>query len=164
MFTKIKKMVKYNKISNEIRKEKRSKMTTAPVVLISCMDFRLIDEMVAFMDDKGHRDEYDHLIFAGASLFLASDKKKTAWIDTFYDHLQLAIDLHAVEKVMIMDHRHCGAYNAYFGREIQENEDEETALHTQYMTILKQQILEKHPNLTVELFLLGLDGTAEKIA
>jgi carbonic anhydrase len=36
--------------------------------------------------------------------------KFPAWATTFWDHVQVAIDLHHIHKVVIMDHRDCGAY------------------------------------------------------
>ena len=38
------------------------------VLLVTCMDYRLQNEIQAYMDGRGLRDEYDHIVLAGASL------------------------------------------------------------------------------------------------
>src|SRR5690606_27725065 len=37
-------------------------------LLLSCMDFRLMDEIERYMSGRGLRDKYDHIVLAGASL------------------------------------------------------------------------------------------------
>lgn len=54
---------------------------------------------------------YDHLVLAGASI--AAVEKYTnlkSWAETFIEHVGLSIDLHAIDGVMILDHRTCGAF------------------------------------------------------
>ena len=38
------------------------------VLLLSCMDYRLVDETERYMSGRGLRDKYDHVILAGAAL------------------------------------------------------------------------------------------------
>ena len=38
------------------------------VLLLSCMDLRLIDDLVPFMDGDNLTNRYDQLVFAGAAL------------------------------------------------------------------------------------------------
>ena len=37
-------------------------------VVLSCMDYRLMDDVGVYMNGRGLKDNYDHLILAGASL------------------------------------------------------------------------------------------------
>ncbi|MFP4079280.1 MAG: twin-arginine translocation signal domain-containing protein, partial [Ectothiorhodospira sp.] len=37
-------------------------------LLLTCMDFRLMDEIERYMTYRGLRNKYDHMILAGASL------------------------------------------------------------------------------------------------
>ena len=79
------------------------------------MDYRLVDDLVKFMDGKGMTNKYDHVILAGASAG-AMHGKFAAWHETFWSHLAVAIDLHKTHKVMIIDRRNCGAYKIALGR------------------------------------------------
>ena len=86
----------------------------ADVLLLSCMDYRLMDEVSAYMQGRGLKDAYDHVILAGASLGALTDKRPD-WGRTFFQHLDVAIQLHKVKKVMVVDHRDCGAYRVFLG-------------------------------------------------
>jgi len=82
---------------------------TTEALLLSCMDYRLIDDIVRYMDGRGLTNQYDHVILAGASLGVLNDQFKN-WGKTFWDHLKVSIDLHHIKRVILMDHRDCGAY------------------------------------------------------
>ena len=43
-------------------------------LLLSCMDFRLMDDIERYMSGRGLRDKYDHVVLAGASLGAITDK------------------------------------------------------------------------------------------
>jgi carbonic anhydrase len=82
---------------------------TAEALLLSCMDYRLIDDIAHYMDGRGMTNQYDHVVLAGASLgALTGDFKD--WNKTFWEHLKIASDLHHIKKVILLDHRDCGAY------------------------------------------------------
>jgi len=77
----------------------------ADVLLLTCMDFRFFLTIAEIM--KGIK--YDHVILAGAALG-AVQKERKYWGKTFFDHLDLAVKLHKVRNVFVMEHRDCGAY------------------------------------------------------
>lgn len=97
------------------------------VVLLSCMDLRLINELSAFMDRDNLTNRYDHLVMAGASLG-PLQKTYPNWSDTFFEHLRIAIQLHHPEDVYIVEHRACGAYREFlkleFGNSPAEQREE----------------------------------------
>ena len=132
-------------------------------LLLSCMDYRLIDEIDRYMTSRGLRDKYDHIILAGASLG-AITEKYPAWNKTFWGHLDVAIQLHHIHKVIVMDHRDCGAYKVILKEDFYQNPMEETAIHSQKLNELRGQIKAKYPKLEVELLLMGLDGEVERIS
>jgi hypothetical protein len=132
-------------------------------LLLSCMDYRLIDATGRYMSGRGLRDKYDHLILAGASLG-ALTEKYPAWNTTFWQHLDVAIQLHQIHHVIVMDHRDCGAYKVILGEDVSQDRAKETAIHAEQLTELRKQIHAKDPNLEVELLLMSLDGTVETIA
>lgn len=131
-------------------------------VLLSCMDFRLMDEIDRYMSGRGLRDNYDHLILAGASLGVLADKYP-AWGQTFWSHLGLAIELHQVQTAIIMDHRDCGAYKTLLGPEHSKTVEAETQAHAQNLHKLKAQINQRHPSLKVETLLMALDGKVQAV-
>lgn len=133
------------------------------VLLLSCMDFRLMDDVERYMSGRGLRDKYDHIVLAGASLGAVTDKFP-AWNKTFWEHLDIAIKLHHVHKVMVLDHRDCGAYKVILGPEHAKDKATETAAHAAQLATLRRQLAEKYPKLEVETLLMSLDGKVEQVA
>jgi carbonic anhydrase len=131
-------------------------------LLLSCMDFRLMDDIERYMSGRGLRDKYDHVVLAGASLGAVTDKFP-AWNKTFWEHLGIAIQLHHIKKVIVMDHRDCGAYKVILGPEHAKDPATEKTAHAAQLGKLKAMIKEKHPALEVEMLLMGLDGKVEKL-
>jgi len=134
----------------------------AEAILLSCMDYRLIDETGRYMSQRGLRNNYDHVILAGAALGPLTEKHP-AWAKTFWEHLDVAIDLHSIQKVIVLDHRDCGAYEVILGEDFAKNPTKETEVHTSKLRELRKQILTKRPKLSVELLLMSLDGKVATI-
>ena len=86
------------------------------VLLLSCMDLRLIDDIVGFMEGDNLSNRYDQLVFAGAAFGVIQQTHKS-WRDAFFDHLDIAVELHDIHDVFIMEHRNCGAYEKILGAE-----------------------------------------------
>ena len=133
------------------------------ILLLTCMDYRLTDDTIAYMEGHGLHDKYDHVVLAGASLGALTDKFPS-WGETFWTHMDVAIDLHHIHKVMVIDHRDCGAYKVLLGAETVDTPDKELAVHTQQLHALRDAIKQRHPHLEVELALMDLDGDVEEIA
>lgn len=84
------------------------------VLLLSCMDLRLLDDMVEFMEGDNLSNRYDQLVFAGAALGVMQPKH-SSWREAFFQHLDIAVQLHEIRDVYIMEHRNCGAYTHFLG-------------------------------------------------
>jgi len=132
-------------------------------LLLSCMDFRLMDDIERYMSGRGLRDKYDHIVLAGASLGALTDKYP-AWRETFWSHVDISIQLHHIRRVIVMDHRDCGAYKVFLGEDFAKDAKKETAAHAAQLKKLSGEIKKKHPKLEVELLLMALDGKVEKIS
>jgi hypothetical protein len=127
------------------------------------MDYRLLDDVAMYMQARGLRDNYDHLILAGASLGALTDQMP-AWGETFWEHLGIAIELHQVKRLMVMDHRDCGAYKVLLGTEHLKTRATERAAHAEMLMALRDEAAMRHPGLPAELLLMNLDGTVETVA
>jgi carbonic anhydrase len=134
----------------------------ADVLLLSCMDYRLVDYTLHYMVGRGLRDKYDHIVLAGASLGAVTDKYPE-WNKTFWDHLSTAIKLHGIHKVMVLDHRECGAYELILGEDCCKDREKETKAHRAQLKSLEKLIRKRNPELEVELLLMDLNGVVEKI-
>lgn len=131
-------------------------------LLLSCMDYRLIDDTVRYMDGRGLTNQYDHVILAGASLGVLNNQFKN-WSKTFWEHLKVAIDLHHIKRVILMDHRDCGAYKVILQADFSKDLQMETRIHGKFLRELMVAIHKTYPELEVERLLMNLDGTVQKI-
>ncbi|WP_029011019.1 carbonic anhydrase [Azospirillum halopraeferens] len=131
-------------------------------LLLNCMDYRLTDDTTRYMDGRGLTNNYDQIILAGAGLGALTEQKPD-WNQTFWDHIDVAKQLHNIKRVIVMDHRDCGAYKVFLGLDLKDDPVKETAVHTEILVKLGGMIREKHPDLEVELLLMALDGSVQKI-
>lgn len=135
----------------------------ANVLLLNCMDYRLLDDVGRYMDSRKLTDDYDQVILAGASLG-ALTGAEPSWGSTFWSHVDLALKLHHVHALIVIDHRDCGAYKLLFGEDYSLDPVREREVHAEQMRKLRAQIAERHPSLSTELLLMSLDGTVETIS
>ena len=131
-------------------------------LLLNCIDYRLTDATTRYMDERGMAGKYDQLILAGASLGAKNDRFP-AWGLTFWEHVQVAIDLHHISRIVVLDHRDCGAYKVILGKDLTDPA-EELAVHATQMRALRADINARYPQLRTELLLMALDGKVETIA
>lgn len=135
------------------------------VLVLSCMDLRVVDDVVHFMNRNNLINRYDHFILAGSALGAI---KKPSWNRAFFEHLELACDLHSIRDVYILEHRHCGAYEKLLGLEkghfddSAEEQARELAVHRDYAFKLADRILAwaeaRKRVLHVRCFLVDLRG------
>jgi len=152
------------------------------VLLLSCMDLRLLDDIVRFMNHDNLCNRYDQVVFAGAALGALGgprDKKSSDsptrpfkhWRRAFKDHVKAAIELHNVQDIYILEHRNCGAYSKVFGvteeeyGESLEEQDRENDDHFYYASKLERLLQRWTPKVTkngkplpVHKFLMDLRG------
>lgn len=148
-----------------------------PVLLLSCMDLRLLDQIVAFMNHDNLSNRYDHVVFAGAALGAlgapgAKDEHGqpidcSYWQTTFKDHLKAAVELHGIEDIYILEHRNCGAYSNVFHvcpefGDSKKERRKEAECHLKYAELLEQAIhdwaKEHNRTLRTHKFLMNLRG------
>lgn len=134
----------------------------AKALMLSCMDYRLVDDLVKLMEADGLHDNYDHVGLAGASLAVVHGKF-AEWHNTFWQHLDVAKKLHQIEAVIVIDHRDCDAYRLALGDAAVNTPEKETQMHQLAINEFALQVRARHPELAVKGYLMALDGTAEEI-
>jgi carbonic anhydrase len=135
---------------------------TVTALAITCIDYRLVDDAVKFFDGKHVTNDYDQVSLAGASLAAVSGKFPSSNA-AFWDHIGIAKQLHHIRRVIVVDHRDCGAYKVAFGKDYQGEGAAETAQHKQVMQQVKAKLARLHPELESEFYLMALDGKAERV-
>lgn len=143
--------------------------TKAEALLLSCMDYRFVHPTEHYMASRGLLNKYYYVILAGAALGANAPKPaEPAWKTTFWTHLQTAIDLTTrggkpLGRVLVIDHRDCGAYELILGRNCCAPRPKETEVHAAQLRELRKQIVAKYSAMQVELMIMDFDGTVETI-
>lgn len=130
---------------------------TAKAMVLSCMDFRFVNDKVNFLNKIGYKDDYSKFVLAGSSLGYNQDTFPE-WSKSFDKHVELAKDLHNIDEVIVVDHMDCGAYRILYDNPSMSKE-EEYKLHQKNLHEFKNLINKKFPSLRVTLLLIDLDGT-----
>ncbi|MGX9966522.1 hypothetical protein ACVFYP_24575 [Roseomonas sp. F4] len=129
----------------------------ADAFLVSCIDPRLVDDVTHLMDAVGRTNRYSEMRIAGAAL-AAVDPARPAWSQALWENLAASRQLHGVRKVIFVNHRDCGAMNLFANRRLTEDPVDELMQHQAVMEQAAAEVLRRHPDMTVELRLMELDG------
>jgi hypothetical protein len=140
----------------------RVRAASVDVLALTCIDYRLVDDGVRFFGTLHLTNEYDQVALAGASLAAVSPKFPSSNA-AFWDHVDIAKQLHHIKRIVFLDHRDCGAYKVAFGKEFAAARNPETAQHKTVMLQAKEMLAQKHPDLGCEGYLMALDGIAERL-
>jgi carbonic anhydrase len=140
----------------------QAEAATVTALGITCIDYRLVEDGVHFFHDKHLTKDYDQVSLAGASLAAVSDKFPSSNA-AFWNHIDIAKTLHHIKKVIVVDHRDCGAYKVAFGKDYKADAVGETEQHKHVMEQVKTKLAKTHPELEAEFYLMSLDGKAERV-
>ena len=140
----------------------QNKMTAhhAKAFLVTCMDFRFINDEISHMVDHGYDVNYDTFVLAGVSIGI-NQTKNPEWEKTLYDHIEISKSLHHIQKVVLFDHLDCGAYKTFCPGF--KNEEEERALHVEQLKIAAEKIKNKFPDLKVVCKIMHTNRNVEKV-
>ena len=130
------------------------------VLLLTCMDYRYAHRIIDVMDSAGLRRKYDTFVLAGAA---AGANENEIWRKTLVEHIRTARSIdHPIDRLIILEHRDCGAYKAFFGLDwsmvtppVEEARHAEEVI--KLIADLKREFRTEIPNLKIESILLTRD-------
>jgi hypothetical protein len=141
-------------------------------LIITCIDFRLIDDAVYYLNSKGYVDDYDQFILAGASLGYNTSLNEvnsqfSRWDKILENHIDIAYTLHNIKEIICMEHMDCGAYKAQLNGGNAFSKYDEINKHVNELNKFKMTINNKYvkddgsSKYDVKLWLMKLDGTVD---
>ena len=148
------------------------------ILLISCIDLRLTDNILHFLQFDNLTNRYDHVALAGTSLSMGATRDEHAklftpdvhdetkfnsfkhWKQWLYDHIQIASDLHSIADVYIIEHEDCGAYRAFLNDANFPTWEDEVNCHKKFATALSKDIRAQH-KLNVHCFMIDIRGNVK---
>lgn len=132
-------------------------------MLLTCIDPRFVTSVNGWMDGQKLRGQYSQFAIAGASIGVVAPAF-ASWAPAFWDNLAASIQLHSIKRVMVVNHRDCGAAKIAYGADAVATRDAETALHRRVFAEFRDQLAQKQPRMAIGGGLIGLDGTLESLA
>ena len=129
-------------------------------IVLSCIDPRFQSKVFNYLKKRKLIGKYSAFTIAGAAIGVTHRKFKQ-WHKTFYDNLETSIQLHKIEKLLVINHKDCGAAKIANGKKKFTTENEKK-IHKDSFSIIKKQIKKRFPKLKVELNLISLDSKITK--
>ena len=123
-------------------------------MVLSCMDPRFQPKVYKYLKAKKLTGKYSSFTIAGAAIGV-THKKFKKWHSTFIDNLLTSIKLHKIDKLIVINHRDCGAAKIVNGKKkftsIIENK-----IHKDSFKEIKKNLNKKFPNLKIYFKILSL--------
>ena len=129
-------------------------MNDYEAMVLSCMDPRFQTKVYKYLKAKKLTGKYSSFTIAGAAIGV-THKKFKKWHSTFIDNLSTSIKLHKINKLIVINHRDCGAAKIVNGKKkftsIIENK-----IHKDSFKKIKKNLNKKFPNLKIYFKILSL--------
>ena len=129
-------------------------------MVLSCIDPRFQHLVSNYLKKKKLTGKYSAFTIAGAAVGVTHSKFKK-WHKTFYDNLATSIQLHKIEKLIVINHKDCGAAKIA-NRKKEFSPTNEKKIHKESFYKIKKQIKKRFPKLKIELNLISLDSKITK--
>ncbi|MBR0649431.1 hypothetical protein GXW78_07135 [Roseomonas terrae] len=137
-----------------------ARRTAADTFVVSCIDPRFVEGPSALLHALGREGRYSEMRIAGAAL-AAVNAAQPAWGAALWENLAASRQLHGVRRVTFLNHRDCGAVNAWAGRRLADDPAEELRVHAELMNRAAAEVRRRHPDMEVEIGLMALDGSVQ---
>ena len=123
-------------------------------MVLSCIDPRFQKPVHEHLKDKKLTGKFSAFTIAGGSIGVTNNKFKK-WHSTFWENLETSINLHKINKLIVLNHNDCGAAkivnnNKNFNSRI------ENAIHKKSFNKLKKTLKKKFPKIKVSFKILSL--------
>ena len=130
-------------------------------MVLSCIDPRFQPIVFNYLKKKKLIGKYSAFTIAGSAIGVTASKFKK-WHKVFWENLETSIRLHNIKKLIVINHRDCGAAKILNGKKF-INQISEAQTHKISFIKIKNQFKKKYPKLKIETVLLSLNKKVEKI-
>ena len=128
-------------------------------MVLSCIDPRFQPIIYNYLKKKKLNGKYSSFTIAGAAIGVTANKFKK-WHKTFWDNIDTSIKLHKIKKLIVINHRDCGAAKIINGKK-EFSKINETNVHENSFRKIKKKFKKKYPKLKIELKIISLDKKIE---
>ena len=129
-------------------------------MVLSCIDPRFQPIVYNYLKRKKLKGKYSSFTMAGSSIGVTATKFKR-WHKTFWDNIDTSIKLHQIKKLIVINHRDCGAAKIINGNK-EFSRINETKIHKDSFKKIKKIFKKKYPKLGIELNIISLNTRIER--
>jgi len=129
-------------------------------MVLSCMDPRFQPKIFNYLKQRKLTGKYSAFTIAGAAVGVTHTKFKK-WHNVFFDNLSASIQLHKIEKLIVINHQDCGAAKIANPKK-EFNNKVETDIHKVSFKKLKSNLRKKFPKLKIEFNVMALNNSIKK--
>ncbi len=130
-------------------------------MVLSCIDPRFQPVIYNYLKKKKLNGKYSSFTIAGSAIGVTANKFKK-WHKTFWDNMDTSIKLHKIKKLIVINHRDCGAAKIINGKKI-FNKLNETKIHKVSLFKIKKLFKKKYPKLSIDLKIISLNKKVENV-
>ncbi|MDC1158892.1 carbonic anhydrase [Pelagibacteraceae bacterium] len=124
-------------------------------MVLSCIDPRFQPIIYNYLKKKKLNGKYSAFTIAGAAVGVTANKFKR-WHKVFWENFDTSVKLHNIKKLIVINHRDCGAAKIINGKK-EFSSINETKVHKTSFQKLKKIFKKKYPKLKIELILISLN-------
>ena len=128
-------------------------------MVLSCIDPRFQPIVYKYLKKKKLVGQYSAFTIAGSSIGVTAKKFKR-WHKVFWDNFNTSIKLHNIKKLIVINHRDCGAAKIINEKKV-FSKINETKIHKNSFQIIKKIFKKKYPKLSIELKIISLNNKVE---
>ena len=128
-------------------------------MVLSCIDPRFQPIVYNYLNKKKLNGKYSSFTIAGSAVGVTANKFKR-WHKAFWDNFDASVKLHNIKKLIVINHRDCGAAKIINGKK-EFSEINETKVHKNSFQKIKKIFKNKYPKLTIELKIISLNSKVE---
>ena len=128
-------------------------------MVLSCIDPRFQPIVYNYLKKKKLTGKYSHFTIAGSAIGVTANKFKR-WHKVFWDNFETSVKLHNIKKLIVINHRDCGAAKI-INRKKDFTNLNETNVHKNSFQKIKKIFRKKYPKLSIELKIISLNSNVE---
>jgi len=128
-------------------------------MVLSCIDPRFQPIVYNYLKKKKLSGKYSAFTIAGSAIGVTANKFKK-WHKAFWDNIETSIKLHHIKKLVVINHRDCGAAKIVNGNKMFDKLNE-TRIHKESFKKIKKKFKTKYPKLKIEFKLISLNQKVE---
>ena len=128
-------------------------------MVLSCIDPRFQPIVYNYLKKKKLTGKYSSFTIAGSAIGVTANKFKR-WHKVFWDNFETSVKLHNIKKLIVINHRDCGAAKI-INRKKDFTNLNETNVHKNSFQKIKKIFRKKYPKLSIELKIISLNSNVE---